>query len=60
MTLEVFHTDMSGKDINFLQLQNIKLILMIFNGIHFDISGKISNDKHLLNVLFALVIYSFS
>ena len=44
MTLDVFHSEISGKDFNDSQHENIKLISVTLLVYHFDISGKDFNE----------------
>jgi len=47
---DVFHFDISGKDINDEHPVNINSILVTLDVFHFDISGKDINDEHLENI----------
>ena len=49
-TLEVFHFDKSGKDINELHPSNILFIDITLEVFHFDISGNDINELHSLNI----------
>ena len=51
LILQVFHFDISGKDDNNSQLENIKLILLVLLISHFDISGKDNNEIKSENIL---------
>ena len=46
ITLEVFHFDISGIDINELHPENIPLILLTLEILHLDISGSDINELH--------------
>ena len=52
LTLEVFHFDISGNDINELHSKNIKFIYLTLEVFHFDKSGNDINELHPLNIQF--------
>ena len=58
----VYHFDISGKDINEEQPSKIESIYLILFVFHFEISGKILNEEQFLNIhsiLISLFVFHF-
>ena len=60
VTLDVFHFDISGNDINESHLKNIPCILVTLEVSHFDMSGNEINKLHSLNMNSILVTLDVS